>query len=153
MQIQLHGHKELDRALRELPKAVGRAALQRALKRAGEPVRAAAEALAPRATGELAESMEIRATLKASQRRGRIKGGPVEMFIGSTDPKAHLLEFGTSKMPAQPFMRPAWDANKDRVLRTLKDEIWRSLATAARRLAKQAAGGKLSRASRRHFGG
>lgn len=31
-------------------------------------------------------------------------------------PHGHLVEFGTSRMPAQPFLRPAYDAAADRAL-------------------------------------
>lgn len=51
------GMSELDAALADLPKAVARGALHRVLRKAGEPIRAAAASLAPRDTGELADSI------------------------------------------------------------------------------------------------
>ncbi len=151
--FELRGVKELDHALAQLPKAVGRSVLRQALTRAAAPVVAEAEQNAPvGATGTLQASITAKTTLTRSQKAQRVKAGAVEVFVGSVDPKSHLLEFGTSKMTAQPFLRPAWDANKHLVARILAREIWAALARSARRLAKQAETGKLSKASRRHFG-
>ena len=139
--------KNLERALKRLPKAMGKSVLRAAAKKALKPVRVAAEANAPVGhTGRFKKSFAIKSTLSKRQRRGRAKlsRGGVIMYVGSTDPKAHLLEFGTSKMRARPTLRPAWDANKHRVLAVLGDELWFALARAARRLAKRAEAGKLS---------
>ena len=81
----------------------------------------------------------------------------VVLQIGSTDPKAHLIEFGFidqsgTHVPGRPFLRPAWEANEKRMLDSIGKEIWAALSRAAKRLEKQARTGKLSKASRRHFG-
>ncbi len=148
--------KGLEQALRRLPKAMGKSVLRAALKKAAEPVRAAAEAHSPVGrTGRYKKSWEIRSTLTKRQRRGqsaRARGGVI-MYVGSTDRKAHLLEFGTIKMAARPVLRPAWDANKQRVLAVLSDEIWFALAKAARRLAKRAEAGKLGLRQTRNLSG
>ena len=34
-----------------------------------------------------------------------------------------FYEYGTSKMPAHPFLRPAFDAGKDEALRIFKAEM------------------------------
>ena len=120
--------------------------LRAALKKAGQPVLKAAIAGAAVRTGRFKKSFAIKSALSKRQRRGlrgRSRGGVI-MFIGSTDPKAHLVEFGTVHMSARPTLRPAWDANKQRVLAMIRDEVWFALAKAARRLAKRAATGKLS---------
>jgi len=36
-------------------------------------------------------------------------------------PHAHLIEFGTSKMSARPFFRPAVDAHANKVISNIKD--------------------------------
>ena len=74
------------------------------------------------------------------------------MHVGSTDPKAHLIEFGTAKMSAQPTLRPAWDTDKKRVLNTFAREIGKNLEKLAKRLARQAAAGKLSKGGARALG-
>ena len=156
MTFSLRGAKELERALMRLPKAMGKTVLRAALKKAAEPVRAAAEANAPVGrTGRFKKSFAIKSTLSKRQRRGRAKlsRGGVIMYVGSTDPKAHLLEFGTVKMRARPTLRPAWDANKHRVLASLRVEVWRALAKAARRLARRAESGKIGLRQTRNVSG
>lgn len=149
VRFEIVGVKELERALAQLPKSVSKGVLRSALKTAGQPVVAAAKANCPRDRGDLAESITIRSTLSRRQRRRRRvrQRFAAEMFIGPSWPQGahgHLVEFGTSKMPARPFLRPAWDANKRRALDTIGKEIWRAIAKAARRLAKRAEAGKLS---------
>jgi hypothetical protein len=43
-----------------------------------------------------------------------------------------------------PFLRQAWDSQKKAALGLLKDEIWKELAKAAKRLAKRAERGTLT---------
>jgi len=151
--IELRGAKELERALRQLPKAVGKSVLRSALKKALEPTRAEAERRAPRRSGRLAGSYVIKASLTKGQRRGRRRRpGAVEISVGSTDPKAHLLEFGWKFAAPQPHFRPAWDANKYKAALTVEAEIWAALRKAAKRLHGQAARGKLSKSSKAFFG-
>ena len=151
--FELRGVKELNNALKQLPKSVGKSVLRSALTKAAEPVRAEAQRLAPVDSRLLVESIVVKSTLKKSQRRGSPKVGAVQMFIGPTAPHGFLVEFGTNHSAPQPFLRPAWESRKEQVTETLEREIWAALSRAAKRLAKQAATGKLSRASRRHFGG
>lgn len=151
----LHGVRELDRALAELPRSVGKTVLRRAATETLRPVRDAARALAPRgAEGKprgksVATSIHVRAKLKRSQAAGRQKQGDVEAFVGSTAPHAHLVEWGsgpryqkttgryTGQMPPQPFMRPAWDQGKAGMLDKLPKALWAEVYKAARRLRVQ----------------
>ena len=146
LSFDLLGSKELDNALKKLPSAMSKSVLRAALKKAGQPVVNDAKSKAPRDRGDLAESIEIRPILSRRQRRRRAKKGDIEMFIGATFPRgahAHLVEFGTSSMPARPFLRPAWDSHKRGVSRAIGRELWKALARAAKTLAKKATGGKL----------
>lgn len=43
---------------------------------------------------------------------------------------AHFVEYGTAKMPAQPFLRPAYDQNKERAVEAIKDRIEKRLKKA-----------------------
>ena len=121
----------------------------------------------------IAESFVVRTALPKNQRRLRAKAGSVrqfaEVFIFNTAPHAHLVEFGhklvvgkrattrrgrrdqvlkvIGHVPAHPFARPAWDATGQESFRVFKDEVWKVLAATAKRLAKQAETGKLSRKS------
>lgn len=152
--VKVEGLKELERALQELPKANAKAVLRRTLKEAGEPVAKTARALVPEEIGYLRESIDVGPTLSPRQKKLHRKQSPVEMFVGpGPDPAAHLNEFGTGDrvtddgrhigaMPAQPFMRPAWDQHKMEVLDTIANRTWLEVEKAAARLAKKAAKGK-----------
>ena len=154
--FQITGLRELDGLLKQLPRAMSNTVMRNALKKAGEPTRAAGEANAPVEAGGLKESIQLSAQLNRNQRRGRprIKEG-AEIFIGSTSPLGHLVEFGTAEryrksggstgvMPAKAFMTQAWDATKDGALEILRKELWAELAKAVKRLRKRAEKGTLS---------
>lgn len=49
-----------------------------------------------------------------------------------------MIEFGTSKAAAQPFMRPAWDANRADSVGIIAGEITPQLEKAAQRIARRA---------------
>lgn len=77
------------------------------------------------------------------------------MNVGAHGRVSHLVEFGTGPryhksgkfvgvMPPQPFMRPAWDENKNAVLdslaASLRDEIAKTVARANKKAAKASGG-------------
>lgn len=149
--VKISGLRELDAALAQLPKATGRAVLRRVLKDAGEPIARAARAKAPVLTGDLRESVEVSQKLARSQKSGGAKmtangfrsdsKNYVEMFVGpGTNPQAITQEFGTFKEPAQPFMRPAWDGQRDTALNLIANTLGPEIERAAARLAKKAGG-------------
>jgi HK97 gp10 family phage protein len=64
----------------------------------------------------------------------------VQLFVGVSGRPAsvaHLYEFGSSRQPARPYARPAWDTDQqdmlDRIRAELKAEIDKSIARATRR--------------------
>lgn len=137
---KLEGARELDEALKTLPKATGKNALKRALVRAAEPIAAAAAAMAPRLTGELKASIKVGTVLSSNQRRQHEKQGDVEVFAGAGPlPQAHLVEFGTAHSAPEPFMRPAWDGGKMRALQSIKSDLAEEIEKARQRLARKAA--------------
>lgn len=148
---ELIGADDLENALKQLPKSMAKSVLRRALIKAAEPTETLAREMAPRgATGNLKISIDAKTQLKASQKRGAKIDG-VEAFIGATTPKgahAHLVEFGTAHSAPHPFMRPAWDATKNKVLASIRSEIWKALAKSARTLARKALKGTLTRSAR-----
>jgi HK97 gp10 family phage protein len=155
--MKLEGFAELDEALAELEKmATQKAVLRRALKKAAQPTADKASGMAPVLTGALAGSVTVSTKLDKRQaglhrKMFRDDRAAVEMFVGPSytlgagGRHGHLLEFGTYKMAAQPFMRPAWDSDKmallDRLKVELRAEIDRTVARAARRAARIAAAG------------
>lgn len=137
--IRVEGLRELDRALRELPKATGKNVLKRVLMKAGQPIEHHAERLAPVRTGHLKQSIGTGTKLTRRQRRQHKKESPVEVFVGAAEPKAHMQEFGQAHHPPQPFLRPAWDANKMGALNSIKNDLGEEIEKARQRLAKKAA--------------
>ncbi len=145
--------RTLERALNTLPNAMAKGVLKTAMRKALKPVLAGAESNAPVREGKFKKSFRITPTLSRSQRKDRqVAPGAVVMSVGSTDPKAHLIEFGTANMSAQATLRPAWDMDKKQVLNTFAREIGKSLERTAKRLARQAAAGKLSKKGARALG-
>ncbi|WP_037437156.1 HK97-gp10 family putative phage morphogenesis protein [Sinorhizobium fredii] len=142
--VKVEGLQDLERALKELPQANAKAVLRRTLKEAGEPIAKTARSLAPKHDMYLSESVDVSTKLSRRQRGLHKKASPVEMFIGpGPDPAAHLQEFGSGPgHHAQPFMRPAWDQNKEKALDTIANLTWVEIEKAAKRLAKKAAKGK-----------
>lgn len=156
VKVKVEGLRELDKALSELPKATGRNVLRRAGRKALEPIVEDARGMAPSDTGRLREEMTVSTRLskrQAALHRKMVKDSKasIEMFAGAGYSRvAHLLEFGTAQrfhksgkstgaVSPRPFMRPAWDAGKEKVLETFKTELWTEISKAAARLARKAA--------------
>jgi HK97 gp10 family phage protein len=135
--VKVEGLRELEQALGELPEAVAKRTLNRVLKRAAEPIRAAAAAAAPKRTGRLSKSIIVSPRLTRSQRRQAERHGFAEMFVGSKSPLAHLIEFGTAHSAPNAFLRRAWDAHKDEALAIIKTELGGEIKRAAARLARK----------------
>jgi HK97 gp10 family phage protein len=93
----------------------------------------------------LKDSIGVSTRLSKNQKREHRKPdrNDIEVYAGAgPHPQAHLQEFGTKHAPAQPFMRPAWDAEKREVLEGIKDDLWAEIKKAVVRLARRAAKGK-----------
>lgn len=121
--ISLLGDRELQQQFRALPLAVQRKLLRQSFREALRPVLTAARAAAPRLTGRLARTLRLRAL---KRRRGRlgmmvISGTRESLGIPASHPwyyPAHV-ELGTSRMPAQPYLRPAFDTQRESMVQTL----------------------------------
>ena len=143
--VKVEGLRELEAALKELPRSTGKAALRRALKKAAKPIADAAAARAPVDEGHLRDSIGVGTKLTRRQRSLHRKmfrndRAAVEMFVGAGGlAQAITQEFGTFKEPPQPFMRPAWDAGKNALLDGIKDDLWGEIQKAAQRHARKMA--------------
>lgn len=150
--VKVEGLKELDEALGELSKAAARSVLRRVGLQALEPVAETARQLAPddpnTSGDDLSGSIAVSTKLSARQaklnrsaiRRGTSDKNFVEVYAGAGPlPQAHNQEFGNVNHGPQPFMRPAWDQNKDKVLDIVKTELGGEIEKAAQRAARKAA--------------
>lgn len=129
----------------------GRAALRKAAQVVREAAKQRAAALDDTATGrQIAANIKERWNGQLFRRSGdlgfrvgvqhgsviREKGNPDSGINGPT-PHWRLLEFGTEKMRARPFMRPALDSTIGLATDTFIREYEKSLARAIKRAAKK----------------
>ncbi|KUO53196.1 MAG: hypothetical protein APF82_00995 [Sphingomonadales bacterium BRH_c42] len=140
--VRIAGLRELENALANLPKATGKNVLRRVLRKAAAPIESTAEALAPRFTGTLESKIVTgtRLTRRQAQmvRRADSKSS-AEIHVGTSDPAGVQTEFGNAHQAPDPWLRPAWDQNKDGALNTISGELGGEIEKAAQRLARKAA--------------
>lgn len=137
--FKIEGLKELGEALQELPKATGTNVLKRALTEAADPIEQDAASRAPELRGHLKRSVTTGTKLSRRQKSQHKKESKVEIFVGpGALPQAVWQEFGTAHHPAQPFLRPAWDANGKGALMSIKDALAEQIEKARQRLARKA---------------
>ena len=125
----ISGLRELEAALQALPQNIARNVLRGAVAAGAAVVRKEARDLAPKSEGPQPEghvSGTLRRAIYQKQIRERSSLLEQTFFVGvrkgrsarSTKKSvidawyAHFVEFGTSKMAARPFMRPAFEAKK-----------------------------------------
>lgn len=132
-----------DRALAEVgTKATQKNILVRTLKKAAKPIDDAASNMAPKDTGKLEISVITGTRLTSRQKSSAYKAGKLgvaEVHVGTALSRGLFQEFGTYKMPASPFMRPAWDMRKDEAQEIIGKELWVEIKKAADRAARKRA--------------
>lgn len=151
--VEIRGLKELETALLELGNAAAGKALFASLMAAGMPIQKEAQALAPVSTEPHYKYQKGKAkvqvksgTLKKSIGRKRLKSSQGETVaeIGiSWRGRAfygRFLEFGTSKLAAKPFLRPAFDAKKDESLTIFKEKLAANIEKQRQIIAARTAG-------------
>jgi HK97 gp10 family phage protein len=141
VRVTVEGLSDLEDALRALPDATAKAVLRRVGAQALQPVADLAADLAKVLTGRLRRSIKVGTKLSRNQARQNVKGGPndVEVYAGAGAlPEAHLEEFGSIHNRPAPFMRPAWDAQKMRVLDRVSGLLWAEILKSTLRIAAKA---------------
>ena len=142
----LTGFRELADALKQLPQRVARKHLRGSTAKGATVVRNKARELAPKDTGEMVKDIQIK--------RERTEGDHVashSVFVRSGK-KSRLAgrardvekdsyywmfqEFGTAKAPAQPFLRPAFEATKDEAVEAIGAELDKRIQNEAADLAR-----------------
>lgn len=141
MKVKIEGLRELEAALAELPKATGKNVLRRVLIKAAQPIEADAAAAAPELTGRLRRDVSTGTRLNRRQAAmaRRLGKSEVEVHVGVNDPAGVQNEFGNAHQRPQPFLRPAWDANRQGALETISSHLGAEIAKSAARLARRAA--------------
>lgn len=136
LRVTVTGDKELARRFDQLSAAMRGKTLERALVAGALIVANDAKRRAPVLTGNLRRSIHVGGYGAAggleSGTTGTDIGGnrstatSAEVLVGTNVEYARYPEFGTSKMAARPFVRPALDENRDAVVREV-DEALRDL--------------------------
>ncbi len=137
--FKIEGLKELEEALKELPKATSRNVLIRALRRAAAPMAEDMMSRAPFLRGQLQRSITTGTKLSRRQRSQHQKVSAVEIFVGAGAlVQAITQEFGTVNHAAKPFARPAWDSNVRGAVNIIRDDVAEEIEKARQRLARKA---------------
>ena len=114
--------KSLLKALNAFPKNIQKNVMTGAIRAGANVIRDEARIRVPKKTKDLAKSIvsikrraETRNQVKFSvtPSRGKNKAGW----------RAHFIEFGTSKMSAKPFLRPAFESSENKSLDAAKEYI------------------------------
>lgn len=143
--FEFKGFKDLYRAIDGLSEVTKKKELEPILVEALEPVADFARYLAPDdpLTGppwSLPQSIEV----STRQRTGRARSDralgkyDARAYTGPTKfgyPQAVMQEFGTIKMVATPYMRPAWDSQKHTALKIIGDKLGDRLTMIAKKYA------------------
>lgn len=121
--MRFEGGKELAAELARLSTRLSKSILREALTEAAEPMRKSASSHAPRRAPapDIADNIVI-STAKTED-QASVAMGPAKGFAYGLP-----LEVGTVKMPARPFMRPAFDGNVERAVTITGEVLWRELA-------------------------
>ena len=149
--VRIEGLRELNAALARLPRELDRKVLNAALMAGARPMVETIKARAPVDTGTLARNIRARpvrpypgttATVEIGVRR--LNKRQVNLLRekarkAGQSPRVNawywrFLEFGTSKMPARPFMRPGFEAQKLGVIESIKLALARRIEREATKL-------------------
>lgn len=128
--------KKLEARLKAIPKEVLEG-VRPALIKSAEEVAGNMRTLAPVNEGDLKESITVTApgdmTPAYAEGGGKRTAGPQQALVTAGNENVrhgHLLEFGTVKMEAQPFMLPGWRLAKARVTRRISRAIGQAIKKA-----------------------
>jgi HK97 gp10 family phage protein len=129
--------------------------LSRAVRASMGSVLATAKSLAPKDTGGLAASLRIEARKPNNKDKKSVYVSPADVVIGTvttasgkqlarkkfenlktgqkqtgikSDARAIAMEFGTAKLAAKPYMRPAMESTKGAVLNSLSNDLATALS-------------------------
>lgn len=134
--VAVKGLKSLNKALKALPPRIAKKVIRSATVNAAGIVRKAAKAKARFRTGLLRAKIAVR-TRETTNTYVTVavglpkKGGRQKAFYGL------FYELGTSRRAAEPFIRPAFDENKNAVIKRLKERIWIGIRKQTQKLRKK----------------
>lgn len=137
------GLNALGKLLDRLPEELQRKVIQSGLRKAANEMVAPLQAAAPVFTGKLEQSIEVKAE-GAGSRVARQRASLSDKLLVSAGIRLrspgryywHFTEFGTSKMPARPWIRPTFERIHPTALKTFKGYIGKRIEREAKKLAR-----------------
>mgnify|MGYP003873262491 CR=1 FL=1 len=132
--MNVKGLAELDKALAGIGATAGGRALVAALKDAAQPVHSDMQANAPEDTGDMKESIKMRA--KKGKGQGKTSA---KVSVGTHKKHFHAAiaaEFGTQHQSPKPFIRFALEKNWVKSVSIFKYALKKRINQQAKRLAK-----------------
>ena len=143
--MKLDGLEEIIKNMEAIKDQLKGDPLRSSLRKALTPIVDQAKSLAPVDTGRLRDAIKTR-PLPAEDLPAGFTDGQ-ELFVLSSrkkDPDApdnawywHFVEFGTQKMPAQPFLAPAFDSKRTDAVQAFVDEMRAQLEKNVKRINRQ----------------
>lgn len=129
VRLEVKGLRETAAALKALPDRIMRRTLIAATITAAKEFQQELYRTAPHRTGRLVSEIGIS--------QPRIRRGNVKIDVGPSKKAlyAYFLEYGTSRMAARPFMRPAFDAAHQDALDEFSERLKRDLPDDVRAIA------------------
>lgn len=148
--VSIAGLREVDAALGDLGKVLGRNVMRRVAVKRLKPMAEVARSLAPddpnTGGNDLKTSIAVSTQLGKRQKKlNRKSKSEVEAHMGPAGPGGNVppqgiqQEFGNKNHGPQAFMRPAFDQGKDALIDGVGEDFWDEISKAAERKAKKAA--------------
>lgn len=158
MTVKIEGLEQLKKALNQLPVEIQQRSLRSAVSAGAKVVVDAAIAKAPTDTGSLkkaiyryrsrSQSGTGRETYYVGVRKGkkayadtaknrRLNRVGKKYTVQGEAYYWRFLEFGTAKMQARPFLRPAFEGSRTKILDVMKQRLGKSIQDQANKLAKK----------------
>lgn len=137
--VKVEGLKDLGDRMKGLTEQMNNRIARAATAAGAVVIRNAAQQKVPVLTGNLKKNIIVKRIPKGEAsltsehivtvRQGKLTkkqraAGLGDAFYG------RFVEYGTARMPAQPFLRPAYDQNKEKAVQAIKDRIEKRLAKA-----------------------
>jgi HK97 gp10 family phage protein len=120
--MAIEGADDINAALKMVENRAAGLTLLEAATAGGKVVAEEASRRAPKDSGDLAKSIDARAIKTAQVGRAQIDIGPTrDAWYG------RLVELGTVKMRAKPFLRPAFDAKAEEATNEVAAQLRKAL--------------------------
>lgn len=137
--FEITGLKEIDEVLKGLPEKMTKQVLTGAYRKAAKPLLEEMQRLVPQYEGDLQDSLGMVAARTKDLEKAAVYVGPrnrpANKYVGW---RSHFAEFGTINHPAQPFIRPAFDAKISEVKDSIKLDVAEVLLRTMKRTIKKA---------------